>query len=193
MLPYVPVFRTIPDIFQNITKIMGVHQLFLCLGGNLGNKFEIFSETRNLIEKRIGPFIHASRIYASPAWGFEASGEFWNQVTMVATNLSPLAVLWKCKKIEDYFGRERIPGHYLSRKMDIDLLFYDNQVTDSQTLTLPHPLIAVRRFVLVPLAEIAPEMIHPVTGKTVAEMLYECPDPSPVNPAGNLATGNNLQ
>ncbi len=167
---------------------MGVHQLFLCLGGNLGNKFEIFSETKNMIEKRVGPVIHTSLIYASPSWGFEANGEFWNQVFLVATTCSPHAVLGKIKKIEDHFGRVRIPGQYLSRKMDIDLLFYDNRVIETQKLTIPHPLIAVRRFVLLPLAEIAPELIHPVNGKTVAEMLHECPDPLQVSPAGNLAT-----
>ncbi len=166
---------------HNYTKVMGKHQLFLCLGGNLGNKDEIFSKTSDLIKRKIGDELAASSVYSAQPWGFESESEFRNQVIIVETSLSPHDVLKEIRKIEDYFGRERLPGVYLSREMDIDILFYDFLINDSKELVIPHPLIAYRRFVLVPLAEISPGFIHPVTGKSIAEMLDECKDLSRVN------------
>lgn len=159
---------------------MGKHQLFLCLGGNLGNKDKIFAKTFDLIKRKIGDELAVSSVYSSHSWGFESKKEFRNQVIIVETSLSPLVVLKEIRKIEDCFGRKRVPGVYLSRKMDIDILFYDSLVSDSKELIIPHPLIANRRFVLVPLSEISPGFIHPGTGKCMAEMLSECTDLSPV-------------
>lgn len=159
---------------------MEEHQLFLCLGGNQGNKSEIFNTTRKLIAENIGTLRNISPVYASPPWGFKAHSAFWNQVLEVSTSLSPEEVLIQIHKIEAGFGRKRIAGKYLSRKMDIDLLFYDSLVMESELLILPHPLLALRRFVLVPLADIAPDRVHPVTGKSVHQMLTETTDPSEV-------------
>ena len=155
---------------------MDRHELFLCLGGNLGNKAEIFAETLLLIKKKIGKPVTVSSIYASPAFGFESEFGFWNQVVRVQTKLAPISVLEEIRKIEKRFGRIRKPGIYLSRKMDIDILFYDLQVIESTELTIPHPSLSSRNFVLVPLFEICPVLVHPVTGKTIKELYANCPD-----------------
>ncbi len=159
---------------------MTEHQLILSLGGNLGNKAQIFSETSDLIGNEIGNVVNASPIYETPPWGFESENRFWNQVLMVETSLDPTEVLQKIKEIEKHFGRERKDGTYLSRKMDIDILFYDDEVIQTEQLTVPHSLMAKRRFVLAPLCDILPELIHPGNGKLVVEMLAECSDNSVV-------------
>lgn len=155
---------------------MAKHQLFLSLGGNLGNKNEIFAETLARINTRIGTIQALSSPYESPAWGFLSRHLFRNQVVKLDTSLSPEEVLINIRQIEDHFGRVRTPGKYLSRKMDIDILFYDNLVLHSEELIIPHPLLPERQFVLIPLLEIEPEFIHPVLEKSIREICRECPD-----------------
>lgn len=157
---------------------MAEHQLILSLGGNLGNKAQIFSETSDWIGNEIGNVLIASPIYETPPWGFETENRFWNQVLAIKTSLDPLEVLQKIRVIEKHFGRERKAGIYLSRKMDIDILFYDDEVIQTEQLTVPHPLMAKRRFVLAPLCDILPEHVHPENGKLVRELLAECSDTS---------------
>lgn len=159
---------------------MARHQLILCVGGNLGNKAQIFSETSDLIENQIGHVMKASPVYETPPWGFETKNRFWNQVLVVETNLEPMEVLQKIRAFEKHFGRKRKDGTYLSRKMDIDILFYDNEVIQTEELTIPHPLMELRRFVMAPLVDILPDLTHPVTGKPMAEMLSGCQDNSEV-------------
>lgn len=162
-----------------------MHQLFLSLGGNLGDKSEIFNKTRAFVNENIGATVKVSSIYESPAWGFESGSMFWNQILMVQTLLSPDDVLQKIGKIENFFGRRRCPGKYLSRKMDIDILFYDNLIVKTETLTIPHPLITERHFILKPLAEIAPALIHPENGLSIENLLQACTDTAPVNRISN--------
>lgn len=157
---------------------MAYHQLILSLGGNMGNKAEIFAETSDLIEKHIGNIILLSSAYETPPWGFESKNHFRNQVLIVKTNLLPEDVLAQIGLIENHFGRIRKPGVYLSRMMDIDILFYDDKVIDTSELTIPHPQIEHRRFILEPLNDILPGFVHPLNGKTVAEMLADCQDNS---------------
>lgn len=152
-----------------------MHLVFFILGGNLGDKPKIFSETISLIVKRIGEVVAISSAYETEPWGFE-SELFRNQALIAETKLSPVEVLSAALEIENEMGRIRKTDRYESRPMDIDLLFYDDLCLETPELTLPHPRIAVRRFVLEPLAEIAPEKKHPVTGLTVNEMLNICPD-----------------
>lgn len=159
---------------------MEEHQLFICLGGNLGEKEEIFRKTRTMINENIGKEMKLSSIYLTEPWGFDSEHEFWNQVMIVTTGLPPLSVLKKIRAIENIFGRERVLGKYVSRKMDIDILFYDSLILNHQNLIIPHPHISERRFVLEPLAETAPDYIHPQTGKSISEMLRDCPDTSRV-------------
>ena len=146
----------------------------------MGNKPEIFAETRIMIHEMIGHILDVSPTYETPPWGFESSDHFHNQVILISTDLTPHEVLQKIQEIESRFGRKRKRGLYLPRKMDIDILFYDNQIITDKNLTVPHPLIPQRRFVLVPLADLLPDLIHPVNGKSVTEMLEDCADKSDI-------------
>lgn len=159
---------------------MSEHQLILSLGGNLGNKAIIFRETSDLIEEHIGVIKLSSPVYETPPWGFVSKHPFWNRVLVVFTRLLPHEVLQEIRRIEKKFGRQRDKDVYLSRKMDIDILFYDHLVIATEDLTIPHPLIGQRRFVLAPLADILSGFNHPVTGKSISEMLKECPDQSEI-------------
>jgi 2-amino-4-hydroxy-6-hydroxymethyldihydropteridine diphosphokinase len=152
---------------------MGGHQLFLSLGGNLGKKREIFAITQDYIEEKIGKIMKSSSIYVSPAWGFSTKQSFFNQVIRVETDLSPQDVLTEIRIIENIFGRKRKPGRYLSRKMDIDILFFDEILLETEDLTIPHPLIALRNFVLVPFKEVAPDFIHPVLKKKMRDICLQ--------------------
>ncbi len=160
------------------------HQLYLCLGGNIGKKSQIFQKSLFFIENRIGRIEQSSPLFISPPWGFVAKEEFWNQVIVVVTMLTPPEVLREIRKIESYFGRNRESGRYLSRRMDIDILFYDQLILKTEELTIPHPLMEHRKFVLMPLAHISPGFLHPVTGKSVAQMVTDCDDPSEVRELG---------
>ena len=151
-------------------------KLFLLLGGNLGDKAKIFEDTRELLVERVGEIIESSSIYETEPWGFESSDLFWNQVLVIQTKLQPEEVLKNTRKIEEQIGRERKAERYVSRLIDIDLLFYDDVVLKTDELEIPHPRMSDRRFVLVPLSEITESKVHPVFGKTIAELLIECSD-----------------
>jgi 2-amino-4-hydroxy-6-hydroxymethyldihydropteridine diphosphokinase len=150
-------------------------EVSILLGGNQGNKHKIFSETRKLIGEIMGEIKVLSSVYESEPWGF-VSDLFWNQALIVECLLPPDEILTCAFEIENIMGRKRLSDNYEARPIDIDLMLYDNLQINSPRLTIPHPLMAQRRFMLVPLAEIAPEKTHPVTGLTIKEMLQICPD-----------------
>lgn len=152
---------------------------YLILGGNRGNRSEIFSGAINLLTSKIGRTIKISSLYESESWGFE-SELFLNQVIIIETQLSPVEVLSLSQQIEVHLGRIRKSKGYEPRTLDIDLLYYDSLVINSPGLTVPHPRIAERKFVLVPLAEIASTLKDPVIGMTIEEMLQKCTDTSKV-------------
>jgi 2-amino-4-hydroxy-6-hydroxymethyldihydropteridine diphosphokinase len=151
-------------------------ELFLLLGGNLGDKAEIFEKAGGLITEKIGKIIKNSSIYETEPWGFESEDLFWNQVLIVETKLVPEEVLKFAKWIEDSIGRIRKEDQYVSRLIDIDLLFYDDLIIETDQLQIPHPRMIDRRFVLVPLNEVADSKTHPVFGKKVSELLNDCND-----------------
>ena len=151
-------------------------EVYILLGGNVGDKCKIFTETREMIGDCIGNLTKSSSIYVTEPWGFE-SDLFWNQALVIETLLLPLEILQITQSIETAMGRIKIVEYYEPRTMDIDLLFYDDLLMETPELTLPHPRIAERKFVLVPLNEIAPEKRHSVNGLTVREMLNICNDP----------------
>ncbi|NCB07154.1 MAG: 2-amino-4-hydroxy-6-hydroxymethyldihydropteridine diphosphokinase [Bacteroidia bacterium] len=157
-----------------------MHKVFLGIGGNIGNKPENFSTVLWFISEDMGEIILRSPVYETPPWGFHSDENFWNQVLMVETSFMPEELLDKIARIERMFGRERKPGGYMSRGMDIDILYYDDAVVETETLVIPHPLIPQRKFVLVPLADIAPGFVHPLLGLTTLQMLQNCPDNSDI-------------
>ena len=157
-------------------------RIYILLGGNLGDKQKVFSEARALLREQVGIITAMSAVYETEPWGFESSDYFWNQVIEIVTGLSAAEVLLQTQQIELQLGRIRKDGQYNSRIIDIDILFYGDQVIKSDDLIVPHPRIQERKFVLVPLHEIAPDLMHPVFHKTISQLLEECPDPLKVSP-----------
>ncbi len=155
-----------------------MHQVFLGIGGNTGNKRDNFDKVYTFIKNELGEIMIQSSVYETPPWGFDAKEYFWNQVLLIETHFPPVELLQKIAEIENRFGRRRVSGKYTSRKMDIDILFFDELIIETENLTIPHLQIQNRLFVLVPLAEIAPEFVHPKLRITSLQMLKNCTDSS---------------
>jgi 2-amino-4-hydroxy-6-hydroxymethyldihydropteridine diphosphokinase len=149
------------------------------LGGNVGNTLEIFGKAKMQLVENAGPILQESSLYQTEAWGFD-SDPFLNQVITLETRMFPAELLQRLLSIETFFGRERKGDGYSARTLDLDILFVEDQVINESDLIVPHPRMEERRFVLEPLNELYPNRIHPVTGKTISQMLSECPDNSGV-------------
>ncbi|MFD3409169.1 2-amino-4-hydroxy-6-hydroxymethyldihydropteridine diphosphokinase [Aquirufa sp. HETE-83D] len=154
--------------------------LFLSLGGNLGNTREIFEGAYPHIEKKIGKIAVYSSIYQTEAWGPIPQADFLNQVLLVSTSLKPEACLTELLEIERQFGRER-KERWGPRTLDLDILFYGDVIIAAPDLSIPHPRIAERKFILTPLAEIAPLFEDPTSRKSMTALLAACADESQVN------------
>lgn len=150
--------------------------VYLLLGSNLGNRLQLLQQATDSISRQIGKIEKTSAVYESEAWGFECPQNFLNQVVAVSTPLTAVEVLAAIQQIEKEAGRIRTGNGYQARTLDIDILFYHNQVINLPELTIPHPQLHLRKFTLEPLCEIAPDMIHPVLKRTMRELLHECPD-----------------
>lgn len=148
---------------------------YLLIGGNLGNREDNLSTAIKLIEEHCGTLAKSSSIYETAAWGMTEQPTFLNRALEISTSFNARQLLRKILKIEKMMGRVR--NEKLGpRTIDIDILLYENDVHDLPFLKIPHPELHNRRFALVPLAEINPELQHPVLKKTIAELLEECPD-----------------
>jgi len=153
---------------------------FLLLGANLGAREKQLLAARTKINERIGNLVQVSSVYETEPWGDTDQPSYLNQVIEVDTNLSAEEVLQEALSIEQHLGRVR-DIKWGARIIDIDILYYHNLTLQSTSLILPHPFIQVRRFVLTPLSEIAPDYLHPVLLQTNRQLLAACPDNSQVN------------
>lgn len=155
------------------------NRAILSLGSNLGDRLMNLHTAMKLLTADAGELTINSSVYETEPWGLKEQPDFLNMVVGIETELSPQQLLSEIKYIEDELLREK-SIRWGSRSIDIDILFFNDLVINSDILTIPHPEIANRRFVLVPLAEIFPDLIHPVLKKPVNSLLVNCSDPSEV-------------
>jgi len=149
---------------------------YISLGSNLGNRAYYLQKAIFSIGNLAGEIEAISPVYQTAAWGFEG-GDFLNACVALRTELTPEDLLQCLLEIEKAAGRERVAsGGYRSRTLDLDLLYYGDEIIRTDTLTVPHPSLEKRRFVLRPLADIAPQFYHPVLGKDHRNLLQECAD-----------------
>jgi 2-amino-4-hydroxy-6-hydroxymethyldihydropteridine diphosphokinase len=155
-------------------------RVFLSLGGNLGNTQEIFKQSYPAIENKVGEILQKSSLYRTAAWGFKDQADFINQVILLESELNPQEILTEIQAIEKQFGRERIVT-WGPRTLDLDILFIEDLIIHNEKLQIPHPHIQNRKFILIPMHEIAESFEHPESKKTIAELVIETTDTSSVN------------
>lgn len=155
--------------------------VLLGLGSNMGDRLSYLSYALNELGKIAGRVTAKSSVWETEPWGFEAEEQFLNMAAELTTALEPEYLIDVIKSMEARLGRIRKKGHgYQSRVIDIDILMWGDRIISAPGLQVPHPRIAERRFVLVPLCEIAPYEIHPVRRKSLIGLLGECDDRSRV-------------
>ena len=165
---------------MSIQKKFPVHLIYLLLGSNLGNRNENLQLSISLIEKHIGSILAFSSIYESVSWGYKSENPFYNQALKVKTELTAMASLTNVLKIETILKRERSNSQYTDRIIDIDILFYNNEIIETEKLKVPHPLLQNRMFALKPMAELDQNYIHPIKLKTINELISLCKDDLPI-------------
>lgn len=148
-------------------------KVYFSLGTNLGNKEENLRNAVNEINKRVGKVTSLSAFYVTEPWGFKSDNMFVNAAVEVETPLNPFELLKETQYIEKDMGRKHksVDKAYTDRIIDIDILLYDDLIIQESNLVLPHPLMTEREFVMVPLTQIAPQLLHPVYGRTMSELL----------------------
>lgn len=160
-------------------------ECFILLGSNIGTREKYLTTARQRLDVLVGAVCKASSVYETAAWGIEDQEAYLNQVVSLSTILAPEDVLVKALEIEKELGRIR-RERWGARVIDIDVLFYEDQIVQSERLTIPHPELHNRLFTLIPLAEIAHEMVHPVFQKSIGQLLEACPDGLEVRKFSNL-------
>lgn len=159
-----------------VKKKNRLKKVFIALGSNLGDREQNLKSALISIEQHLGKILSSSNIYLTEPWGHHDQPDFYNQVIRIETIHTPAYVLKKLLAIEEEMGRKRTFKN-ASRIIDLDILFYEDLCIESTNITIPHPLLTDRRFVLEPLNEIAPDLIHPLIQKPVSLLLKECKDP----------------
>jgi 2-amino-4-hydroxy-6-hydroxymethyldihydropteridine diphosphokinase len=187
------------NVTAAITMQNAMHAVYLMLGSNLGDRLAFLVQAKFLLSSIAGTIAGESSIYETEPWGFVHENKFLNQVIVVQTLLEPLKLLEEIKKTETSLGRinstirtnitnstnstnnTKNVVRYAARCIDIDILFYDNLVMQTPGLIIPHPEIPNRRFVLEPLTELSPNLVHPVLEMTCVQLLAVCEDRGGVN------------
>jgi 2-amino-4-hydroxy-6-hydroxymethyldihydropteridine diphosphokinase len=164
-----------------------MNDVYILLGGNLGNRQAMLANARQAIARKLGVLTAQSAIYETAPWGVPEQPAYLNQVVVCQTAKTPMATLRALQAVEKMLGRKR-EEKWHARTIDIDILYFQQRIIDLPELTVPHPQIPNRRFTLVPLLEIAPDFIHPVLQQTHAKLLQDCPDPLWVKPFQPVAT-----
>jgi len=157
-----------------------MNRVYIQLGSNLGDREGYLKQSQTMLIDEIGLIIKKSSIYESSPWGVENQGSFLNQVLLLETDVKPFDLLDIILNIEKEMGRVRIEK-WGERIIDIDILFYNDEIIETNNLCIPHPYISKRRFVLSPLDEIAKNYIHPILHKTINKLLLECLDEEKVS------------
>lgn len=162
-------------IFERLKQSESMNEVYLLTGGNMGDRLLNLQQAYLKIEKQAGTILKKSAVYETAAWGLTAQNAFLNQVLLLSTSSGAQELLQILLSIEQQSGRKRVIKMG-PRVIDIDILFFNNEIISTANLTVPHPQIANRRFVLTPLNEIAPGFVHPVLQKTITQLLEMCQD-----------------
>ncbi len=156
-----------------------MEKVFIGLGGNVGNVSETFDLVLKDIQEKIGTVVKSSSRYKTEPWGNKNQDNFLNQVVCIETNLGPYEVLQQIFDIEKKLGRSRNKDNqFAPRTIDIDILFFGNEIINDENLIIPHARLHLRNFVLTPMLEIAPDFIHPSFNKSIADLLNNESDKS---------------
>lgn len=158
-----------------------MHKAYILLGSNRGRRKDYLKKAKRLVAANSGAILKESSIYETAAWGKTDQKAFLNQVIVITTDLAAEKLMESLLDIEQQLGRIRIEK-FGPRTIDLDILFFDDLVMKSKLVTLPHPAIQDRRFVLVPLAELSPRKVHPVYKQTISSLLKKCTDTLAVIP-----------
>ena len=148
---------------------------YILIGGNIGDRFSNLQTAKELINKQSGTIIKESSVYQTAAWGLKEQPDFLNQVLILSTTLNPETLLRSLLSVEETMGRKR-SIKFGPRIIDLDILLINDFLIESEFLTVPHPALQQRKFALIPLNEVAPDLLHPVENKTINQLLTECND-----------------
>ena len=150
-------------------------KVYFSIGSNKGNRSGLINEAIDKIDIIIGKVVLKSSIYETKSWGFN-SNNFYNICILLESTLTPELILNKILTIEKDMGRLKTTDQYSDRFIDIDILFFDNMIVNSKSLEIPHPRIQLRKFVLTPMLELTPDLIHPILNKSIRQLELECVD-----------------
>ena len=157
-----------------------MNKAYLLLGGNIGDRLTNLEKAKELLDKQGGKIIKHSSVYETASWGNTDQPDFLNQVLLIETKLTAEQIMEQILFIENKMGRVRSEKN-ASRLIDIDILFFNEDIIKTKSIIIPHPQIQNRNFVLYPLNELSPKLQHPVLKKTIHELLLQCNDALTVN------------